>query len=335
MLQDKITVDNLLNNICLDIFDPLSFTGYHRTVPFEEYRSLMEYLAEYFYLPTSIICASRKTDDSNSKLHVVDGHRSIYALQAIKDQLLSRYNKIKNYEVSVILLEDISESDEIDTFININQNSIEDKSLAYVRKNRIKYENSNIDLNHSRREYLSVELAHILNEDYKRTEGLFINKISYDETTHNAYQLIDLHSFVRSIRSLIADLENHHAIELKWDTQEDIFNCLDQLVVIHNQIWRSVFYRWPKLFDSNIQRCSVIQGTNGYRSINKFLSLKMDQSNIDFNEADFETTIVNWIKSIHIPYNYWLPEESFAQYTYSQGYKLIAHDLLDSSSDSQ
>lgn len=114
---------------------------------------IISYENDKFFLPTSIICASREDYRSKEKLYIVDGQHRIHAFCLLAKQNPARYEQIKDNEVSVIVLEQVGEEVEIDTFITINKTSKKvDTSLAYVLKNKINYRRASKDIGISKRE---------------------------------------------------------------------------------------------------------------------------------------------------------------------------------------
>ena len=330
VLQVKKTVDWLVNNTRVSVFDPIHFTGYQRSIDEKHCESIVKYLSDSFYLPTSIICASRDKYEPDKELYIVDGQHRIQAFKILKDRMPDRYQQIRDNELSVIVLEDAAENIEIDTFITINKTSKKvDTSLAYVLKNRINQGRADIDLSISKRDYVAVELARALNGEDRKTSDLWNQKILYEGATRNTPQLISLNAFVKSMRALLASLERYHAIELRWSTKEEIDNCIDRLIVITNGIWNAVRFRWPELFDSDVEKRRTIQGSIGFTSINRFISLKMKQEDLNFIQNAFEITIAEWIRAIELPYRVWLPGEHFSKYSSERGYSIIAQELLD------
>ena len=168
IIHEIKTVDWLVRNTRVRTFDNITFTGYQRQVNENHVLNIVKYLKENpFYLPTSIICATDEEVTNDTVLNIVDGQHRVEAFKRLKENDLYKYNGIKNYELSVVILEKPSEALEVDTFITINKTSRKvDTSLAYVLKNKINKNNtSSSDLTIAKKEFLAVELAINLNSD--------------------------------------------------------------------------------------------------------------------------------------------------------------------------
>jgi len=240
IIYDKKTVDWLVNNTSVRTFDNINFTGYQRKVNESHVSKIVDYLMENnFYLPTSIICASDEDVAKDTRLHIVDGQHRVEAFKTIKVNNLEKYNEIKNYELSVIILQNPSEMLEVDTFITINKTSRKvDTSLAYVLKNKINKENkSSSDLTIAKKEFLAVELAINLNNDAK---FLWYNKILLEgNPTKNLQETISLNSFVKSVQNLIGYLEKYKILKIDWNNDTELSNV--------NYIIKSIYCKENKL----------------------------------------------------------------------------------------
>ena len=138
IIQTRKTVDWLVNHTRVNVFNPMTFEGYQRSIDKKHCAKIVDYLSREFFLPTSIICASRKEYTEDAQLYIVDGQHRVEALRLLREEYPARYKQVKDYELSVIVLEKAEEEVEIDTFITINKTSKKvDTSLAYVLKNRI------------------------------------------------------------------------------------------------------------------------------------------------------------------------------------------------------
>lgn len=328
IIQTKKTVDWLSNNTKVNVFDPISFKGYQRSIDDKHCEKIVSFLLKDFFLPSSIICASRDAFSEEKELYIVDGQHRVEAFRLLKKKDPNRYEAIKNNELSVIVLERVPEEVEIDTFITINKTSKRvDTSLAYVLKNRLNYDRSSGDISISKREYLAVEVAARLNNG----EDEFWNgRISFEgPPAKQTSQVISLNAFVKSMRTLLNYFEKSQIIDLNWDNKDRLEACITEIVEITKKIWQIVEKKWPELFDNNLEKRSIIQGSIGFSAINKFiiLNLKTQQNNI--SKEDFVMMLTEWFHAIRCSGKKWLPGEEFSSYSSEAGLTIIAQQLYD------
>lgn len=329
--QTKKTVDWLVAHTKVDVFDPITFEGYQRSIDQKHCDKIVAYLLKDFFLPTSIICASRKKYTDNGELYIVDGQHRVRAFELVRSKDPERYRQIKDNEVSVIILEEVPLAVEIDTFITINKTSKKvDTSLAFVLKNKINYDQASQDISISKREYLSVELATVLNDITQGKNDLWTDKILFEGSPKQSPQLISLNAFVISMRSLLGCLERYRVVHLDWQDRGELNACIGNICSITNAIWYAVRNKWPDLFDFDLDKRRIIQGSIGFSSINKFLiqNLKLEQKNLTKDEFIERTGL--WIRSIQIPSTDWLPGGRFSKYSSATGYSIIAQELMKS-----
>lgn len=339
IIQTKKTVEWLIDNTEVRTFNKVTFEGYQRQVNENHVKGIAKYINESFeknpknkfFLPTSIICASNQKFGENTKLFVVDGQHRIEAFKYLHKKYQEQYQKIKKFELSVIVLEEPSEALEVDTFITINKTSRKvDTSLAYILKgkiSRLEKDSDNASLL-SRQEYLAVELAIFLNEN---SESNWYGRIMLEgNPSKYSDETISLNSFVRSLRVLIRELSNYRVISLGWKNEQDLKSILDTLKDFYLYFSKLVISRWPGLF-RNSGRESVIQGSIGVSSLNKFLILKLKEANITFDDIDkFKDSLSKWVFDINIDESAWLRGNEFSKYSSEAGFNMIANILLDS-----
>lgn len=336
IIQTKKTVDWLVDHTKVNVFDPLTFQGYQRSIDRKHCEKIVAYLSKDFFLPTSIICASRNEYTEDEHLYIVDGQHRIEALRLLRVENPIRYEQIKNNELSVIVLEKAEEEIEIDTFITINKTSKKvDTSLAYVLKNRINYNRASKDINISKREYLSVELATALNASGPKKSELWENKILFEGTARQTPQLISLNAFVMSMRSLLYYLQQRHVIPQDWNNREELDGCIDALYSITDAIWQEIRSKWPSLFDFDLEKRRIIQGSIGFSSLNKYLIQNLKREDYYMTAPEFIEQAAVWIRSIQFLDNVWLPGERFSKYSSAAGFSIIAQELMASAVQKQ
>lgn len=331
IIQTKKTVDWLVHNTRVKVFNPITFEGYQRSIDEKHCEKIVSYLFESFFLPTSIICASKEIYASDLELYIVDGQHRVQAFRLLEQRNHERYEQIKDNEISVIVLEQVEEEVEIDTFITINKTSKKvDTSLAYVLKNKINYNRASKDIGISKREYLSVELATLLNTPSQDADSFWENKISFEGTpTKQTPQLISLNAFVKSMRTFLGCLEKYNIINLSWNNQQELNTCISAAKHIIDSLWYEIRSKWPELFDSDLEKRRIIQGSIGFSSINRFLvqCLKAKNKKMTVNESIDQ--IATWIQSIQHSGRVWLPGGTFSKYSSEAGFSIIAQELMD------
>lgn len=331
IIQTKKTVDWLVNNTRVKVFDPMTFEGYQRSIDEKHCAQIVSYLSKDFFLPTSIICSCDGVFSPDKGLYIVDGQHRVRAFKLLKERNPDRYDDIKDYELSVVVLEDVEEEVEIDTFITINKKTKRvDTSLAYVLKNKLNYKKASKDIKISKREYLSVELASRLNSIDNIVGGLWENRISFEGApAKQSSQLISLNAFVKSMRALLGCLESQRVVSIDWRNTEELDECVYMVLHITNHVWYEVQNKWPELFDSNLDKRRIIQGSIGFTAINRFLihNLKRCERRLSIDEFLDQTSI--WIRSIQCPWESWLPGNAYSKYSSEAGFSIITQELID------
>ena len=331
IIQTKKTVDWLVNNTQVKVFNPMTFEGYQRNIDEKHCDQIVAYLSQEFFLPTSIICSCDGEFSPDKGLYIVDGQHRVRAFELLKDRNPDRYNAIKDYELSVVVLENVKEEVEIDTFITINKKTKRvDTSLAFVLKNKLNYKKASKDIKISKREFLSVELASRLNGVDNIVESLWGNRISFEGTpAKQSPQLISLNAFVKSMRALLGCLENQKVISIDWNSAEELNECVYSALHITNHVWYEVQNKWPELFDSNLDKRRIIQGSIGFTAINRFLIHNLKRHEIGLSIEEFLNQTSIWIRSIQCPWESWLPGNAYSKYSSEAGFSIITQELID------
>lgn len=324
----KKTVEWLVDNTEVSVFDPVSFTGYQRQINDGHCQKIVDFLCVDFFLPTAIICATGEKFKEDLRLRIVDGQHRVHAFRMLRRDHKDRYNEIKDKEMPVIVMEGVDPKVEIDTFITINKTSKKvDTSLAIVLKNMINKYAASEDLSMPRAEYLAVEVALNLLSDSNCE--LWYEKILLEGTTKNTSQLITLNAFVKSTRTLINNMAKKKLLVLDWRTEEEINGYIAICREAIMAIWNSVVVRWSDLFCGDLEKRRIIQGPIGYSSINRLVNMLLaDYDSISL--ADFKQLIESKIRRISIEEKYWLPGDYFSAFSSESGYSIVANELLNS-----
>ncbi len=336
IIQIRKTVEWLVCNTEVRTFNKVTFEGYQRQVNKKHVDGILKYINEsfeknsikQFFFPTSIICACDHEYNEDAKLFIVDGQHRVEAFKKLKDARPEHYEKIREYELSVIVLERPDEVLEVDTFITINKTSRKvDTSLAYVLKGKISRLNKDLDVL-TRQEYLAVELVMRLNEN---ADSIWYKKVMLEgNPSKYSYETISLNSFVRSLRVLVRELSKYHIITPYWKDKEELDGILDTLMELYLYFSKVLINKWPALF-RNSESESVIQGSIGVSSLNKFLILKLKEEGKSFDSlSEFKSLLNKWVFEINIDENSWFRGNEFSKYSSESGFNLIANILLDS-----
>lgn len=332
IFQTKYTVDWLVSNTNVKTFDPIKFEGYQRQFDEKHARKIIDYVSNNaFYFPTAIICSSDKKTISEeiSSLSIVDGQHRVAAFRIIMKENPTLYDRIKQFEIPVIILLNPELKTEIETFITINKTSKKvDTSLAYVLKNMINKDSTDEISNTARKEYLSVEVARKLNSEQKYS--LWYEKILYEGSTRNRFEFITLNGFVKSMRALLGELDKSRIISCYWDssyTENDLRNKIEILADLVEFVWDMVYIKWPELKTETHENERVVQGTIGFTTINRFLIIKTREMNVKTLQQ-YKEYIRDIINQIDIPAERWKKGGLYSKFTSESGYRTIVEDLL-------
>lgn len=329
IIIDTKTVDWLINNTEVKVFDPISFKGYQRKIDTKHMLEIVSYITsseENFYFPSSIICTCNDDYYNNSHLRIVDGQHRVEAFRYIKHSNEAIYKKIENMQLPVIILENPKIEIEVNTFITINKKTKKvDTSLAYVLRNMIINKNNPSEMQTHFKEYLAVELADKIN---KNENSIWFNKILYEGNVKYNVQTISLNAFVKSTRKVIASLCKKNLIELNWKSIEEINTIVENLVSLTDSIWLNIKRKFSNIFDSdNIEDLSIIMGSIGYSSINRCVSFYINNNSFsDFN--DLLNKIPHFINSLVLKEKDWYQGGLYSKFSSESGYSIIAKELL-------
>ncbi len=330
LVQTQKTVEWLVTHTEVAVFDPITFQGYQRQIDDKHCARIVDFLKkDDFFLPTAIVCAVNGVLNEDTVLRIVDGQHRVKAFEMLRTCDTDRFQQIKDFEVPVIILVDVDETTEIDTFITINKTSKKvDTSLALVLRNKINKYSDPETLSMSKAEYVAVELAQELcfNETLST---LWTNRISFDGPPKNSYQLISLNAFVKSTRQLLSRLHRNQLISLSWTDRKELDECLNASRDIILFIWNTIRNKWPKLFGSYIEEQRIIQGAIGYSAFNRVIMSLIDSYHIN----DVDTLLKKFayaISNISISEEKWLPGGEFSKYSSESGYRIVAQELIRS-----
>ena len=135
----------------------------------------------------------------------------------------------------------------------------------------------------SQREFLSVELAILLNESER---GIWYNRIFLDgNPTNKSFETISLNAFVNSMKALINHLKKANIIKITWNNEEELKNILELIYDIYTYLWEQIKFKWPNQLETDFIKESVLLGSIGVSSINKYIIMQLkDNPSINSSE---------------------------------------------------
>lgn len=316
------TIEWLVRNTSVNKFviNKDGVSGYQREINPEHVKKIIDYIENNdFYFPSSIVCSMPESGgDENqlNKLFVVDGQHRVESFRELKKINREKYDKIKDMEVPVTILKDVSLETEINTFITINKTSRRvDTSLAYILRNQLS--KTYTDKNSAKIDYLAVELAQKV--CFESENSLWNNRIAFDGETKNNYHFLSLNSFVKAERRIIRKLALLKLISLDLKDKKEIAKILSCLVEVFDHIWDCVQKKWPELFKSDKIYDSIITGPIGFTTINKFIALKIDSH----KKNEVLDQIKKYISNLNISSSKWMKGGSFSKLSSEAGYSEI------------
>lgn len=199
---------------------------------------------------------------------------------------------------------------------------------THIRTNLygLNYNRASVDISISKREYLAVELARVMNTESE----LWGDKILFEGQPKQTPQLISLNAFVVSMRSFLYALQQRRVILQDWHDRSELSDCISSLRHITDVIWMQIRDKWPELFCSDLENRRIIQGSIGFSSINKYLGQRLKATSEYMSSEELTNYTGAWIQDIRLASTVWLPGGSFSKYSSASGYSIIAQELLDS-----
>ena len=302
--------------------------GYQREINDDHVNKIIYYIKEkskqnLFYFPSNIICSKPyyKNNLNDGDLYIVDGQHRIRAFELIRYQDRSLFEKIRSFQLPVLILDGVDEDNEISTFITINKkNKKVDTSLALILQNKIR--NIYTDSSAAKVDYLAVWLAQELNE---KDEWIWRNQIAFEGSAKEKNRLLSLNAFVKATRRMIRCLEKIKLISLDFSDKHNLEEAQRITKKTYSLIWKSVSKKWDELFEDNQWLNTVIAGPIGVTSILKYIAVQLGDSVVD--ESQLEKLIVQNIARIDLPVDIWKKGGAFSKYTSESGYSKIVKCL--------
>lgn len=320
-------MDWLVSNTSVSVFDPVTFTGYQRQIDENHCLKIVSYLRTSSFLPSAIICACDEYAE-DAPLRIVDGQHRVQAFRILAEKDPVRFEQLRSLEIPIVVMVDVKDETEIQTFITINKTSKKvDTSLAYVLKNKLSKGDS--DMVMSRAEYIAVEIAQRLNDN--EGDKLWYNQILYEGNVKKSNCYISLNAFVRATRVLVNTLNQIGYINLNWsvDTKkEDVEFITHETTNLIYYIWDCVYKRWPEMLDASFEEKQILQGSIGYTAISRTLVKLIKEKGVSAGELRF--FIGKTIYSFGTPYQQWTKNGTFSNYSSESGYKIVSETLINS-----
>ena len=118
-----------------------------------------------------------------------------------------------------------------------------------------------------------MELAILLNES---EDSIWHNRIILEgNPTNKSFETISLNSFVNSMKSLISNLNKNDLITINWNDEQQLNNILKSISDIYMYLWNQIKIKWPNQLESDNINNSVLLGTIGVSSINKYIIMQL------------------------------------------------------------
>ena len=176
-----------------------------------------------------------------------------------------------------------------------------------------------------------MELAILLNgTEY----SIWHNRIILEgNPTNKSFETISLNSFVNSMKSLINHLIKKQIINISWNDEKELRNIIESINDIYMYLWNQIKIKWPNQFELDNISNSVLLGTIGVSSINKYIIMQLN-TNSDFgNIENLKIEMKKWIQNLNISSDEWSKGNRFSQFSSSAGFNIVAKILFDSYRD--
>lgn len=324
----KKTIEWLVEHTTVSVFNPIDFSGYQRQIDENHCQDIVKYLkSDTFLLPTAIICACDRFSEDVA-LRIVDGQHRVKAFEMLREQDYMRFSQIKGIELPVIVLYEVPESIEIETFIKINKTSKKvDTSLAYVLKSKLTNPSDPDHFAMSKAEYLSVEAAQLLKSE-SRFE-LWCDKILFEGDVKKTDAFISLNSFVKTTRILVNVLKQAGVVNVNWENESEVKEAVDIVAELIDYIWKIVYLKWNFMYSASLDDRKILQGSIGYSAINRLVIRLLKEKSV-FGLEEVRNIIRANILSISIDGTNWKKNGVYSKYSSEAGIRIIANDLYDS-----
>lgn len=332
-----LTIEELVDNSYVNIFNSETGEGYQRPVSPTHYKKITKYFRdeETPILPPTILAAIDKEDITfsnnsliiNDCLRLVDGQHRIEALKYLKQINNSRYNELKHVEMPVTLLsiENNQVIHEINTFIDINSKGKKVSTDLAIRlrdklRNHAGYYKSHKDLI----EAIATKVALFLNNEDKLS--VWYGAIKTGPEVKGA--IISINAFCRSLSSIIEKIVETNVIDYKQINVENVNDIVESISILVNEIWDTVKNNWGDCFEKSIpmfKKSYNLQKGTGTYSIHLLFNECLEK-----NEGNKEKAMMvfkEYIKMSGVESEDWLTGGNFSGYSSESGFRYIANEI--------
>lgn len=326
----SLSIEELIENYTISIYDSSTDEGYQRPPIPTHYRNIGKYLeTEDPILPSAILAAVDKERigvennyiNISGEIRIVDGQHRIEGFKYLQKINPQRFEELKSSQFPIIIME-IGASDEIyeiNTFININSKGKKvSTDLAIRLREKIRtHKNDFYDDMDSLIENIATNISLRLNNADGSPFWLESIKTSPEETN----TIISINAFNNSLKPIIKASLPHYRVTNEYETQD----LTNQLLNLIKEAWYRIDRKWNDCFDHQkltFNKTFNIQKGIGVNSLHIILAECIEEANGNFSEAlDMFDTII--LKS-KLTSESWISGGSLSGYTSSSGYKKVA-----------
>lgn len=312
MYMVSMTIDELINNTEVSIYDPIKETGYQRSPIKGHYLKITKYLKieEEPVLPPQILVALEKENiikernkiNLNGKMRLVDGQHRVEALKVLKEKHPERYKELADMEFPVTIIS-VKERDsylESETFYNVNKlGKTVETNLALNLMNKIK-EKQGKDLS------VKEKCVVVVNKLKNNKTSFWYGKIRGGNEPRLG-RTVSLNLFSNSIRKIMEEFS---------DTE------INKIVETLEGAWRIIEKKWLKAC-KNPKEFNILKGIGVsplHIVLKESLVIKNNKVNIKSTLKNFEIVI----NSSQVTDEYWRIGGVLSSFNSSSGFKNIA-----------
>ncbi|WP_170061573.1 DGQHR domain-containing protein [Terribacillus saccharophilus] len=207
----KLTVEEIINNSIVSVFNSSTGEGYQRPPIPSHYKKIAQYLEkeDRVLLPIGVLTATDPNKVNivngrlqiNGPLRIVDGQHRIEGFKYLSANNSIRYEQFRSFElpVTIMVIDEEHEVDEMDTFININSKAKKINTnlaigLRHERRKEEQYKRSFDEIV----EDIAISVTKLLDNDLK---SIWYNAITIAPDEKG--KIISLNAFRKSLIPLI------------------------------------------------------------------------------------------------------------------------------------
>lgn len=338
-----LTIEELVENTYVKIFESDSGEGYQRPVSPTHYKKITKYFKDEKapILPPTILAAINKEDITfadnkliiNNQMRLVDGQHRIEALKYLEQTDIERYNELKKVELPVTLMsiEPDQEIYEVNTFIDINSKGKKVSTDLAIRlreklRNHAGYYKSKKDLV----EAIATKVALYLNNEDKLS--VWFEAIKTGPEVKGT--IISINAFCRSLSPIVEKKIDYDGIDFEGINEDKVKEIAKSISSIVNNIWDCTKDKWPDCFEKYSpmfnKNYNLQKGTGTY-SIHLLFNECMEKSQGNIKNA--ATLFKDFISMSKVKSEDWLTGGNFSGYSSQSGFKYIANEIKKKSED--